>query len=80
MWGTPTNASLCQVFMSQLIKRLLVTCGWTKAVDGQAVGCSMQFREMSCGCKALVIGSGKRLWIVGLTQTTYGSCYERRLN
>jgi hypothetical protein len=43
---------LRQVVMRQLIKRLLVMCGWSKVVRGH-VACSMQFREMSCGCKAL---------------------------
>jgi hypothetical protein len=61
--------------MSQLIKRLLVKCGWTKAPQHTA-GWSMQFREI-LGCKALVMGNGKALWIVDLSETAHGSCYKR---
>jgi hypothetical protein len=66
--------------VSQLIKRLLLKCGWTKAVPNHAVGWSMQFRELSTGCKVLVMGNGTHVWIVGLTDRDRGSCYGRSLS
>jgi hypothetical protein len=42
------------------------------------VGWSMQFRELSTGCKVLVMGIGAHVWIVGLTDR--GSWYERSLS
>ena len=66
--------------MSQLIKRLLLKFGWNKAVPNHAVGWSMQFRELSTGCKVLVMGNGTHVWIVGLTDRDRGSCYGRSLS
>ena len=65
--------------MIQLIKWLLVIWNRPKAGCHRAVGWSMQFRELSCG-KALVMGIGNKLWIVGLTITSHASCYQRSLS
>ena len=68
-----------EIVVTQWIKRLLVW-PWSNGVCPPPEGWSMQFRDLSCGCKALVLGNGKRLWIVGLTETAPGSCYERSLS
>jgi hypothetical protein len=69
-----------EVVVIQFIKRLLVVWARPKPVRHHAVGWSMQFRELSCGCKALLLGNGKKLWIVGLTERSYESCHERSLS
>ena len=66
--------------MIKMIMRLLRVWSRPKVVDPQAVGWSMQYRELPCGCKTLVMANGKKLWIVGLTNTGYGSHYERCLS
>jgi hypothetical protein len=62
------------------MKRLLNMWRRPKILRGDSVDWAMQFRDLSCGCKALILGNRKKLWIVVLTETAHGSCYERSVN